>query len=185
MEYRGHSLLVLTWGFALFVRFTAGDLSYSIPEEMKRGSIIGNIAKDLGVDLGKLSLRKARVDGGDDYQRHVDLDIKTGNIVVRDRIDREEQCGDKALCTMTFELVLESPLELHRISLVIQDVNDNSPIFPKDTIKLEISESAVKGARYRVVEAHDADIGQNAVQRYNLQTNDNFALSVRSDSDGV
>ena len=42
----------------------------------------------------------------------------------------------------------------------------------------------MKGARYRIVEANDADIGQNAVQLYNLHTNDNFLLSVHSDPDG-
>uniref|UniRef100_A0A3P9KZU3 Cadherin domain-containing protein n=1 Tax=Oryzias latipes TaxID=8090 RepID=A0A3P9KZU3_ORYLA len=35
-----------------------------------------------------------------------------------------------------------------------------------------------KGNRFSVEEAHDADIGQNAVQRYTLQKNDNFILAV-------
>uniref|UniRef100_A0A3Q3VL56 Cadherin domain-containing protein n=1 Tax=Mola mola TaxID=94237 RepID=A0A3Q3VL56_MOLML len=39
-------------------------------------------------------------------------------------------------------------------------------------------ESADKGNRFSIEEAHDADIGQNAVQRYNLQKNDNFILAV-------
>uniref|UniRef100_A0A667WKA1 Protocadherin gamma-A11-like n=1 Tax=Myripristis murdjan TaxID=586833 RepID=A0A667WKA1_9TELE len=119
-----------------------------------------------------------------DHKRYCEIDIKTGSLVVGERIDREELCGEKVSCMLKFELVLESPLELHRVSLLIQDVNDNSPVFPKDTIKLEIRESADKGARYRVNEAHDADIGQNAVQIYSLQKNDNFVLSVRGDTDG-
>uniref|UniRef100_A0A8C2WIR7 Cadherin domain-containing protein n=1 Tax=Cyclopterus lumpus TaxID=8103 RepID=A0A8C2WIR7_CYCLU len=41
-------------------------------------------------------------------------------------------------------------------------------------------ESAEKGNRFSIEEAHDADIGQNAVQRYNLQKNDNFILAVDS-----
>jgi hypothetical protein len=60
--------------------------------------------------------------------------------------------------------VLEDPLELHRISLHVQDIYDNSPQFKKDIIKMEISESAVKGVRFSLDEAHDADIGQNTVQ---------------------
>ncbi|XP_056899804.1 protocadherin gamma-A4-like [Takifugu flavidus] len=42
---------------------------------------------------------------------------------------------------------------------------------------MEIRESAEKGTRFSIEEANDADIGQNAVQRYILQKNDNFILS--------
>uniref|UniRef100_A0A665UJ64 Cadherin domain-containing protein n=1 Tax=Echeneis naucrates TaxID=173247 RepID=A0A665UJ64_ECHNA len=48
----------------------------------------------------------------------------------------------------------------------------------ENLIEMEISESAEKGTRFSIEEAHDADIGQNTVQRYNLQKNDNFILSV-------
>uniref|UniRef100_A0A3B5QXU3 Cadherin domain-containing protein n=1 Tax=Xiphophorus maculatus TaxID=8083 RepID=A0A3B5QXU3_XIPMA len=41
-------------------------------------------------------------------------------------------------------------------------------------------ESTDKGARYRINAAHDADIGQNAVQSYNLQQNPNFVLNVQT-----
>ncbi|KAG7999328.1 Protocadherin gamma-C3, partial [Nibea albiflora] len=178
------SLLSVACFFLFFVHITTADLSYTIPEEMRPGSIVGNIAKDLGLEVGKLFSRKARVDTEESYQHYFDVDVKTGNFVIRERIDREELCGEKASCMLKFELVLESPLELHRISLLIQDVNDNSPVFPKDTIKLEISESALKGTRYRVNEAHDADIGQNTVKQYSLETNEHFVLSVRDDADG-
>ncbi|XP_077387723.1 protocadherin gamma-A12-like isoform X50 [Festucalex cinctus] len=43
---------------------------------------------------------------------------------------------------------------------------------------MEISESAEKRSRFSIEEAHDADIGQNAVKKYNLQKNANFILSV-------
>ncbi|XP_038556113.1 protocadherin gamma-A11-like [Micropterus salmoides] len=184
MEHSGKSFLSFIWGFAVFVHITTADLSYSVPEEMKSGSIVGNIAKDLGLEGGKLVARKARIDTEESYQHYYDIDLKTGNFVIRERIDREELCGETVSCMLKFELVLESPLELHRISLLIQDVNDNAPVFPKDTIKLEISESADKGARYRVNEAHDADIGKNTVKHYSLQNNEHFVLSVRDDTDG-
>uniref|UniRef100_A0A668VB76 Cadherin domain-containing protein n=1 Tax=Oreochromis aureus TaxID=47969 RepID=A0A668VB76_OREAU len=173
------------WIFPETVTITAADLSYSAPEEMRPGSIVGNIAKDLGLEVAKLFTRKARIDTEENYQHYCDIDLKTGNFVIREKIDREELCGERVSCMLKFELVVESPLELHRISLLILDVNDNSPVFPKDTVKLEIRESALKGARYRVNEAHDADIGQNAVKQYSLQKNDHFVLSVREDVDGT
>ncbi|KAK2904143.1 hypothetical protein Q8A73_010800 [Channa argus] len=151
---------------------------------MRPGSIVGNIATDLGIEVRTLFSRKARIDNEDKYQHYCDIDRKTGEFVVKERIDREELCGEKVSCMLKFELVLESPLELHRISLLIEDVNDNPPIFPKDIVQLEISESANKGVRYRVNEAHDADTGKNNVQRYSLQNNDHFVLSVLDDADG-
>ncbi|XP_073342618.1 protocadherin beta-15-like [Pagrus major] len=184
MDLKGQSLVGFVCSFSIIVHIATADLSYSAPEEMRPGSIVGNIAKDLGLEAGKLITRKARVDTEESYQHYCDIDLKTGNFVIRERIDREELCGEKASCMLKFELVLESPLELHRISLLIQDVNDNSPVFPKETIKLEISESAIKGARYRINEAHDADIGQNTVKQYILEKNEHFVISVRDDTDG-
>ncbi|XP_042593811.1 protocadherin gamma-A12-like isoform X5 [Cyprinus carpio] len=171
--------------FASIVLHTAyGDMSYSVPEEMKRGSVIGNIAKDLGLDVNRLSSRKARVDIEGNRKRYCDINLNTGELIVAERIDREGLCGKKALCVIKQELVLENPLESHRINVNVQDVNDNTPIFKKDIIKFEISESAVKGARFLLEEAHDADIGTNSVQTYNLGQNKYFELAVAAKTTG-
>uniref|UniRef100_A0AAY5JZD3 Cadherin domain-containing protein n=1 Tax=Esox lucius TaxID=8010 RepID=A0AAY5JZD3_ESOLU len=186
MEHNGVSVTRLVCGFAFFLLLHSayGDVSYAVPEEMKRGHVIGNIAKDLGLEVGKLSVRKARIDGEGNRKRYCDLDMNTGDLIVAERIDREGLCGEKVSCLLRFELVLEGPLELHGILLQIQDINDNAPIFPKDVIKIDITESADKGARFRVNEAHDEDIGQNAVQSYTLQRNKHFVLNVLSNADG-
>ncbi|XP_029298083.1 protocadherin Fat 2-like [Cottoperca gobio] len=183
MGDKGFSALRLILCFASFIvtlQLVNGDLSYSVPEEMKRESVIGNIAKDLGLDLRTLSSRKARVDFEGNRKRYCDINLSTGDVVTSERMDRESLCGKKPSCVVKVDLVLENPLELHRVSLHIQDVNDNSPKFNDDLIEMEISESADKGNRFSIDEAHDADIGQNAVQRYSLQKNDNFILSVDS-----
>uniref|UniRef100_A0A8C9XHJ3 Cadherin domain-containing protein n=1 Tax=Sander lucioperca TaxID=283035 RepID=A0A8C9XHJ3_SANLU len=183
MADKGYSSLGLIFCFASFIvtlHLVHGDLSYSIPEEMKRDSVIGNLAKDLGLDLRTLSSRKARVDFEGTRKRYCDINLSTGELVTSERMDRESLCGKKSSCVVKVDLVLENPLELHRLSLHIQDVNDNSPKFKKQLIKMEIRESAEKGNRFSIEEAHDADIGQNAVQRYSLQKNDNFILAVDS-----
>ncbi|XP_076020940.1 uncharacterized protein LOC143011823 [Genypterus blacodes] len=162
----------------LWLHAANGDVSYAFPEEMKPGSVVGNIAKDLGLQTGTLSGRKARIDTDGNDERYCDINLSSGELIVGRRIDREALCGEKPSCVLKRELVLENPLELHRVSLHIQDINDNSPQFNDGSIDLEIQESADKGARFLIEEAHDADAGQNAVQGYNLQRNEHFVLAV-------
>ncbi|XP_030000796.1 protocadherin gamma-A11-like isoform X32 [Sphaeramia orbicularis] len=178
------SRITSSWLFLFLFWFhtTYGDISYSFPEEMKPGSVIGNIAKDLGLETGVLSHRKARIDTDGTDHRYCDINLRNGELIVSDRIDREGLCAKKASCILKQELVLENPLELHRISLHIQDINDNSPQFNDDKIDLEIRESTVRGARFVIDEAHDADVGQNSVQQYSLKKNDNFVLVVNGNT---
>ncbi|XP_062250203.1 protocadherin beta-16-like [Platichthys flesus] len=159
-----------------------GDVSYSLQEELKRGSHIGNIAKDLNLDVNKLSSRNARVDAAGNRKRYCDINLATGDLIVSDRIDREELCGEKLSCVIKRDLVLENPLELHPFILHVQDFNDNSPQFNEEIINIEIRESAVRGARFVIEEAHDADVGQNSVQQYSLKKNDNFILAANGNT---
>ncbi|XP_039518997.1 protocadherin beta-15-like isoform X13 [Pimephales promelas] len=187
MDFRGISVSAEMFGllfFVLMAHTAYGDVSYSFPEEMKRGSVIGNIAKDLGLDVNRLSSRKARIDTEGNRKRYCDINLNTGELTVAERIDREEICGKKASCVIKQELVLENPLESRRVNIDVKDINDNSPLFKKDLIKLEISESAVKGARFVLEEAHDADIGSNSVQNYNLARNEYFDLAVNAKTSG-
>ncbi|XP_034086912.1 protocadherin beta-15-like [Gymnodraco acuticeps] len=176
-----------SYGFVFFfvaLQCAHGDLSYSVQEELKRGSVIGNIAKDLGLEVGRLAARKARVDMEHNDRHYCGINLRSGDVIVEERIDREEHCGETPSCVLKFDLLLESPLELHRLSLQVQDINDNSPIFPKDIIKLEIHESADKGAKYRINAAHDADIGKNSVQSYILQQNPHFVFNIQTTNAG-
>ncbi len=170
--------------FVLMAHSAYGDVSYSLPEEMKRGSVFGNIAKDLGLAMDKLSSREARIDNGDNRQRFSDINLNTGELIVAERIDREQICGKKASCVVKQELVLENHLELHRFILTVEDINDNSPQFKQSVIKFEIRESAEKGSRYLLDEAYDADIGMNSVQSYVIQDNEHFLLSVLTRANG-
>uniref|UniRef100_A0A3Q3MIR4 Cadherin domain-containing protein n=1 Tax=Labrus bergylta TaxID=56723 RepID=A0A3Q3MIR4_9LABR len=181
MTDKGFSLLRPIFFFTSFfvtLHLVNGDLSYSIPEEMKRGTVIGNVAKDLGLDLRTFVSRQARLDFEGTRKRYCDINLNTGDLMTSERMDRESLCGKKPSCVVKVDLVLENPLELHRVSIHVQDVNDNSPQFTENLVEMEIRESADKGNRFSIEEAHDADIGQNAVQRYNLQKNDHFILSV-------
>uniref|UniRef100_A0A672YJB6 Protocadherin beta-16-like n=1 Tax=Sphaeramia orbicularis TaxID=375764 RepID=A0A672YJB6_9TELE len=183
----GYSGFVLQYGLVfifLILRPISGDVGYSVAEEMKRGFVIGNIAKDFGLDVGRLSTRKARINTEDNSVQYCGVNLNTGDLIVQERIDREGLCAKKASCVLKQELLLENPLELHRFSIRVQDINDNSPQFKEEAIKLEIRESTVKGAQFLLGEARDGDIGENAVQGYSLQQNDHFKLNVNTKSGG-
>ncbi len=187
MEHGTFSFPFFTYFVALILfapRTVCDDLSYNIPEETKRQYVIGNIAKDLRMDVKQLSTRKARIDTEDSSKRYCDINLNTGDLIVAETIDREELCGSRVSCILSYELVLENPLEVHRIILQIQDINDNAPRFPNERISFEITESAVKGQRFRLYEAHDSDIGHNAVNSYSLERNEHFVLDIHDSADG-
>ncbi|XP_052464317.1 protocadherin beta-7 isoform X20 [Carassius gibelio] len=180
-----HSFFAFFVVFLLFpLRSVCDDLSYSIPEETRRQYVIGNIAKNLRMDVKQLSARKARIDTEDSSKRYCDINLNTGDLIVAETIDREELCGSQISCILSYDLVLENPLEVHRIIMQIHDVNDNAPQFPNERIIFEISESAVKGQRFRLDEAHDADVGHNSLNSYSLQKNRHFILTVHDTADG-
>lgn len=61
MVYQGFTFFAFAFrlSFCLFfIHIRKGDVSYSIPEQVKRGSVIGNISKDLRLDVKKLSALK-------------------------------------------------------------------------------------------------------------------------------
>ncbi|XP_049325022.1 putative protocadherin beta-18 [Astyanax mexicanus] len=165
------------------LRTVCGDFRYTVQEERKDRYVVGNIAKDLGINPQILSRRKARIDSEDSSKRYVDIDLKTGDLVIAKTIDREKLCGSRLDCMLDYELVLENPLELHRIVLKIEDINDNAPKFLNERITFEIHELASKGQRFRLDEADDSDIGQNGINSYSLETNNHFILSVQGSNE--
>ncbi|XP_039518998.1 protocadherin gamma-A12-like isoform X14 [Pimephales promelas] len=167
---------------ALFLGGAYGQVRYSVPEEMAPGSFVGDIVKDLGLELKRLTTGKARIftAGGREY---VELDREKGHIIIKERIDRELLCaGAVSACSLSFEVILENPIELYRITIEILDVNDNSPAFPRGEITLEISESASTGARFTVDSAVDSDVGINSIQSYSVHPTDHFTLKTQSRS---
>uniref|UniRef100_A0A8C9WH24 Protocadherin gamma-A11-like n=1 Tax=Scleropages formosus TaxID=113540 RepID=A0A8C9WH24_SCLFO len=173
-----------TWFICFsFVHIAHGQVRYSIPEEMAKGSVIGNVAADLGIDIKRLKSGRARVVTGDNT-RYVDLVTDKGTLVVNERIDRELLCSEIATCSFSFEIILENPIELYRVTIEILDVNDHAPAFPKDEVNIEISEVAVHGVRFRLDSALDPDVGVNTIQSYSLRPTDNFVLKQETRPDG-
>uniref|UniRef100_A0A8C8MLJ2 Cadherin domain-containing protein n=1 Tax=Oncorhynchus tshawytscha TaxID=74940 RepID=A0A8C8MLJ2_ONCTS len=160
-----------------------GQVRYSIPEEMAKGSVVGNVAEDLGIDLKRLRSGRARIIAGDNSP-YVELNTDKGTLAVSERIDRELLCKQTSPCSFSFELILENPIQLYEVTVEIMDVNDHAPTFPKDEIYIEISESALPGARFLLDSAFDPDVGENTIQSYTLKPTDHFTLKQETRADG-
>ncbi|KAM9511847.1 protocadherin gamma-A3-like isoform 12-T12 [Salvelinus alpinus] len=166
-----------------FSHIISGQIRYSIAEETKKGSLIGNVAQDLGLDLKRLRAGRARIVTGESIQ-YTELKTDKGILVVSERIDREQLCGDVTPCSFSFEMILENPMELHLVTVEILDVNDNAPVFQQNDLELKISELASVGARFTLATADDPDVGSNALQNYILNPNDNFVVKQHSNAHG-
>ncbi|XP_022625783.1 protocadherin beta-16-like, partial [Seriola dumerili] len=172
----------------LFISFlslssVAGQVSYSIPEEMAKGSLIGNIAQDLGLDRKRLTSGKARIFTGDSAE-HIELNSERGVLLIKEKIDREALCGQTTPCALHFQIILENPMEFYTVVVEITDINDNTPVFEKTDMKFKISESAVIGAKFLLERALDPDVGMNSLQSYYLTKTENFVLKLKDQPDG-
>ncbi|XP_037117240.1 protocadherin alpha-2-like isoform X12 [Syngnathus acus] len=161
---------------------SASQLSYSVNEEANKGFVVGNIAKDLNLNVHELDTRDLRVVSS--YSKeYFNVNLHSGNLFVKERIDREELCPNVAKCMLRIQAVLNNPMTAHRIEIIILDINDNSPAFIENAYTLNISESALPGERYFLPVAADADFGSNSVRSYKLSNNEHFTLDVQSGGD--
>ncbi|XP_053106743.1 protocadherin beta-16-like isoform X2 [Hemicordylus capensis] len=159
------------------------SIHYSVLEEKKGGSLVANVLKDLKVDVRELSVRRAQLVSKSSKQ-YFELDLHSGDMVIKDKIDRETLCGQTDPCILLSEIILENPLQLYRIKVQIEDVNDNSPKFSKKQFLFEIPEFVPRNTRFPVELAQDLDKGENAVQNYTLSPNEHFRLDIQNHSDG-
>ncbi|TRY86224.1 hypothetical protein DNTS_035622 [Danionella cerebrum] len=170
--------------FSVVWSATDAQLRYTIPEELKEGSVVGNIAKDLGLDVSEISNRKLRI-ASESGKQYFSLNLRNGELLVSEVIDRETLCGQSASCVLPLQVIIEDPLQFYRVEVEIQDINDNSPVFQSDTKNLDASETTLIGARFPLEPAQDPDVGSNALRKYALNKNDYFVLQVKNDKDGT
>ncbi|KAM4869046.1 protocadherin beta-5-like [Urocitellus parryii] len=171
------AILLFLWGA------DSKAIRYSIPEETESGYSVANLAKDLGLRVGELATRGARIHHKGSKQL-LQLDVKTGNLLLQEKLDREVLCGATEPCVLHFQLLLENPVQLFQIDVQLIDVNDHSPEFLDREMILRIPESVQPGSVFALKSAQDLDMGSNSVQNYTISPNSYFRVATHNRGDG-
>nr|XP_020011618.1 protocadherin gamma-B2-like [Castor canadensis] len=173
--------VLLPFLLSLFCRALPDQIRYSIPEELARNSVVGNLAKDLGLGIQDLPIRKLRVSAEKEY---FTVNPESGDLLVGDRIDREQICGKQPVCVLDFDTIAENPLNIFHVAVIVQDINDNTPVFKQSKSDLKIGESTKPGKAFPLDPAIDSDAGPNSLQRYHLNDNEYFGVAEKQTPDG-
>ncbi|XP_007460537.1 PREDICTED: protocadherin gamma-A12 [Lipotes vexillifer] len=172
-------------GVLLGVQWETGctQIHYSVPEELEKGSRVGNIAKDLGLEPWELEERGVRIVSRGRTQLFA-LNPRSGSLVTAGRIDREELCMGAIKCQLNLEILMEDKVKIYGVVVEVRDINDNAPYFQEGELEIKMSENAATGMRFPLPHAWDPDIGKNSLQSYELSSNTHFSLDVQSGADG-
>ncbi|KAM7000677.1 protocadherin-19 isoform 8-T8 [Tautogolabrus adspersus] len=173
---------------AVFILFWVGaeaviNLKYGINEEMKPGSVIGNVTKDAlkqGFQIAPQPPYLRVISNSE--PRWVELS-PAGILTTQMKIDRDVVCRQNPKCIISLE-VMSNSMEICVIKVEIEDLNDNAPRFPTSHIDIEISENASPGTRFPLEGASDPDSGIFGVQSYSITPNELFGLEIKTRGDG-
>lgn len=165
---------------------------YKIKEGLPEGTLIGAIGADLNLDLSVDPPRSFNLEQKTTGQQFVNLNNTTGELYTSAvEIDRESLCAeshDGQGCSIFLDVLIlpQQYFQLVKIQIVIEDVNDNTPHFPVNEIRLTVPENAPVNARFAVEQsAVDPDVGIHGVQTYWLVNDFGvFTLDVEENEGG-
>ncbi|XP_023591398.1 protocadherin gamma-A6-like [Trichechus manatus latirostris] len=161
----------------------AGQMRYSIPEELEKGSFVGNITKDLGLEPWELAEHGVRLVSRGRTQLFT-LNPRSGSLITAGRIDREELCAQSVRCLVNFNILVEDKMNLYPVEVEIMDINDNTPQFLAEELEVKILENAPPSSRFPLMEVYDLDVGMNSLQGFKLSSNSHFSVDVQSEANG-
>ncbi|XP_048855780.1 protocadherin-23 [Brienomyrus brachyistius] len=151
------------------------NLSLTIEEGMPAGTILGDLSALLPENTSSSGFFIS--ESRESYVfKDLEINGNTGVIATAVVLDRESR--DKyefVAATLTGEVI--------KVRIEVQDVNDHSPAFRRDTVVLNISEQSPPGTRFHLEGAHDEDEGGLGTQGYRIIDNtvgDLFKVECRS-----
>ncbi|OBS75282.1 hypothetical protein A6R68_14180, partial [Neotoma lepida] len=156
---------------------------YSVAEEKEKGFLIANLAKDLGLRVEELAGRRAQAISKGNTQ-YFQLSHQTGDLLLVEKLDREELCGSTEPCVLHFQILLHNPLQFITNELEVTDINDNAPEFFENVMQLKVLESSPPGTVIPLGNAVDLDVGRNGLQNYTISPKSHFHVGTHRRRDG-
>uniref|UniRef100_A0A0L8GYG6 Cadherin domain-containing protein n=1 Tax=Octopus bimaculoides TaxID=37653 RepID=A0A0L8GYG6_OCTBM len=169
------------------------DLTYHVEEERSPGTYVADIAADSKL-LDNVKPSDQHLITFSQFKRKVAqlFNItKTGKLYTAQTLDAEDLCTFNKECSRTMKVVVNkgrSITKILKIKIVIEDINDHEPEFPKNTVYIEFGENDRKGSKVSLPNAIDKDVGfQNSLIQYKLKSKNGepFSLSVSKRADGI
>ncbi|KAG7277447.1 hypothetical protein CRUP_029323 [Coryphaenoides rupestris] len=131
------------------------QIRYSVSEESDHGTLVGNIAEDLGLDLTKLAARRFQV-VPNSRTPYLEVNLETGVLFV----DFEE--------SSLFQIFVQAKdlgpnaVPAHcKVLVKVVDVNDNAPEITFSTVTDSVSENASTGTVIALLSVTDIDAEEN------------------------
>ncbi|XP_064874377.1 protocadherin-11 X-linked-like isoform X2 [Oncorhynchus nerka] len=178
MDLAGHAHVLVVLLTCLVMLSWAQEKDYTVREEQPENVRIGNLRKDLDLNLdpdfkltSPLQFKPVYKTGDVPLVR---VEANTGEIfTTAHRIDREKLCSgvfNEKRCFYEIEVAVlpDEIFRLVKIRFLIEDINDNAPLFQSTVINISIPENTAINTRYPVPSAFDPDVGINGIQHYEL-----------------
>lgn len=185
-------LLVCLWCTdVVFCQAPAEPIEYHINEELPAFTMVGNVIKNAGLDkiYNQTLLEEMEFSLAQQRSDNWNLFAIDGAGILRttETIDRDKICAQEDVCAVNLRIIIQ-PIKYFRVIKVtvhIEDRNDNPPTFPRETIQRSVVETASMGTFFALPGAEDLDSGSNGIQSYHLNPSDEmFHLEVQDTPDG-
>ncbi|XP_063784877.1 protocadherin alpha-13-like isoform X12 [Pseudophryne corroboree] len=111
-----------------------------------------------------------------DDKEYFQVNLQNGILFVKETMDRELLCPDTPFCIIPLQVIVDKPVQMYRVDVEIEDINDNSPAFSSGVFSIVISELRPAGSQFLLEGALDPDLGTNSITHYELSASDYFAL---------
>lgn len=173
------------------------DLTYYVEEGKNPGTYLGDIAADTHLMDSVIPEEQQLVTfsqlhkGAPGNSQLFRVSKETGKFYMAQMLDAETLCKHNTEC---FEIVkvairrAETFMKIVKVKVMVKDVNDHQPEFPKQQVDIEFSEGDIMGTKISIPNAIDRDVGVlNSQITYQLKKDmyEPFTLSVSKSVDGT